>query len=67
MHTITGLFDNHAEARQAVKALENEGVSSSNISIVGRHHGDDDLHAAEGAATGAGLGAAVGCLPAWAS
>lgn len=59
MQTITGLFDNHAEARRAVAALENAGIPSDNISIVGRDQ-HDDSDASEGAATGAGLGAAVG-------
>lgn len=60
MQTITGLFDNHASARSAVNALENQGVPSSDISIVGRNGDDSGIDAAEGAATGAGLGAAVG-------
>lgn len=60
MQTITGLFDNHAEARRAVTALENEGIPSADISIVGRDEDDDNSDASEGAATGAGLGAAVG-------
>jgi hypothetical protein len=59
MQTITGLFDNYADARSAVSALEDEGVPSSDISIVGRR-GDTDTDAAEGAAKGAGLGAVVG-------
>lgn len=60
MQTITGLFDSHASARSAVNALENQGVPSSDISIVGRNGDDSGIDAAEGAATGAGLGAAVG-------
>ncbi|RUM95425.1 hypothetical protein EET67_23360 [Pseudaminobacter arsenicus] len=59
MQTITALFDTHAEARRAVSALENEGIASDDISIVGRNE-DDDSSASEGAATGAGLGAAAG-------
>lgn len=59
MQNITGLFDNHSDARSAVRALEDEGIPSSDISIVGRN-GDTETNASEGAATGAGLGAAVG-------
>lgn len=60
MQTITGLFDNYADARSAVNTLESQGVPSSDISIVGRNGDDSGIDAAEGAATGAGLGAAVG-------
>ncbi|MFU0505812.1 general stress protein [Pseudaminobacter sp. NGMCC 1.201702] len=59
MQTITGLFDNHADARRAVNALESEGIPSSDISIVGRGE-ENDSNASEGAAAGAGLGAVVG-------
>ncbi|UHS57363.1 general stress protein [Agrobacterium vaccinii] len=64
MKTITGLFDDHADARQAVTALESAGVPSKDISIVSNnaHNRDhaDESKAAEGAGTGAGIGAVVG-------
>jgi hypothetical protein len=60
MQTVTGLYDNHADARAAVSALEDAGIASSDISIVGRNGETDESNAGEGAATGAGIGAAVG-------
>lgn len=60
MQTVSGLFDNHADARAAVSALEDAGISSDNISIVGRDGEGRDSNAGEGAAAGAGIGAAVG-------
>ncbi|UHS62139.1 hypothetical protein HRR99_11710 [Agrobacterium vaccinii] len=64
MKTITGLFDDHADAREAVTALESAGVPSKDISIVSNnaHNRDhaDESKAAEGAGTGAGIGAVVG-------
>lgn len=65
MKTITGLFDDHADARAAVTALEASGIPSKDISIVSnnvdnRHNYSDESKAAEGAGTGAGIGAVVG-------
>jgi len=64
MKTITGLFDDHADARAAVTALESSGIPSKDISIVSNnaHNRDhaDESKAAEGAGTGAGIGAVVG-------
>lgn len=64
MKTITGLFDDHADARSAVTELEAAGVPSKDISIVSNNanHRDraDESKAAEGAGTGAGIGAVVG-------
>ncbi|NTF98247.1 general stress protein [Rhizobium rhizogenes] len=62
MRTVTGLFDDYADASAAVGELETAGVRSNDISIVSnnadRQHGDSN--AAEGAGTGAGIGAVVG-------
>jgi hypothetical protein len=63
MKTVSGLFDNYAEAKSAVKALESSGIPSDQISIVscnadGRY--ENHSGAADGAGTGAGLGAVVG-------
>ncbi|MGE6784502.1 general stress protein [Ensifer adhaerens] len=65
MKTVSGLFDDYADARSAVTALEDRGVPSDDISIVSNNAGDrygnaNESNAAEGAGTGAGLGAAVG-------
>ncbi|RCW80113.1 general stress protein [Phyllobacterium bourgognense] len=60
MQTVTGLYDNHEDAKTAVNALEDAGIASSNISIVSRSGTTDESKAGEGAATGAGVGAVVG-------
>lgn len=64
MKTVTGLFDDYADASAAVSALEARGIPSSDISIVsnnaGDYHNKGDGNAAEGAGTGAGIGAVVG-------
>jgi len=62
MRTVTGLFDDYADASAAVGELESAGVRSSDISIVSnnadKRHGESN--AAEGAGAGAGIGAVVG-------
>lgn len=58
MKRISALYDNYDDARSAVNALEDAGIATSNLSIVGRQ--DNESHAGEGAAAGAGLGAVVG-------
>lgn len=65
MRTVTGLYDTYDDARNAVKALEDAGVSSDHISIVSNKDGREDVegqgnNAAEGAGTGAGIGALAG-------
>jgi len=65
MRTLTGLYDNYDDARATVKALEDAGVPSDDISIVTNRGGGIDVegqgsHAADGAGTGAGLGAIAG-------
>lgn len=65
MKTITALYNNHDDARSAVKALEDAGVPSDHISIVSYKDGKKEVEgqgndAAEGAGTGAGIGAVVG-------
>lgn len=65
MRTITELYDSYEDAKSAVKALEDAGVPSDNISIVtNRSNGVDvegqGTYAAEGAGTGAGVGAVAG-------
>ncbi|MDM9627783.1 hypothetical protein QTL95_17975 [Rhizobium sp. S152] len=64
--TITGLYDSYHDAKAAVKALEDAGVSSGDISIVtNKANGDTDVEgqgnkAGEGAGAGAGIGAVAG-------
>ncbi|SCW47482.1 hypothetical protein SAMN02927900_01797 [Rhizobium mongolense subsp. loessense] len=61
MRTVTGLFDDYADARSVVNELESAGIPSDDISIVSNNGRDQDTSgAAEGAGTGAGIGAAVG-------
>jgi hypothetical protein len=65
MKTITGLYDSYEDARNAVKALEDAGVSDDNISIVYYKDGKEEVegqgnNAAEGAGIGAGVGAVAG-------
>lgn len=69
--TVTGLFDDHADAERAVQALESAGVSHGDISVVandahghytrgGATAGDTETAAGADASAGAGIGAAVG-------
>lgn len=64
MKTVTGLFDNYDDASSAVAKLEASGVPHSDISIVANNAKDrvhsDGSKAADDAAGGAGLGAAIG-------
>jgi hypothetical protein len=65
MQTITGLYDSYDDARAAVRALEDAGISSDDISIVtnkanGAEVEGQGSYAAEGAGTGAGVGAVAG-------
>ena len=65
MKTVAGLFDTYDDARLAVKALEDSGVPSNDISIVSNKGDGVDVEgqgndAAAGAGTGAGIGAVAG-------
>lgn len=65
MRTVTGLYDSYDDARSAVKALENAGVPSDDISIVTNKANGTDVegqgsYAAEGAGAGVGVGAVAG-------
>lgn len=59
--TITRSYEDYETARSVVEELEAAGISSSNVSIVGRN-GDGETNAAEGAGIGAGVGGAAGLL-----
>jgi len=64
MRTITGLFDDYDDASNAVSRLEAIGIPHSDISIVASNSTDwydgGDSRTTEDAATGAGIGAALG-------
>ncbi|TWB13569.1 hypothetical protein FBZ99_105440 [Rhizobium sp. ERR 1071] len=65
MQTVTGLYDSYDNARTAVKALEDAGVASDEISIITNKADGVDVegqgsYGAEGAGTGAGIGAVAG-------
>lgn len=63
MQTVTGLFDDYADARAAVTEMEQAGVPSENISIIANNVGGwhaGESHAVEGAGTGAAVGAVSG-------
>lgn len=70
--TITRLFDNYADASNAVRELEAIGISPDDLSIVAnnvdKHHGDhgeginEDGDVTRGVSTGAVLGGAGGLL-----
>lgn len=65
MKTVTGLYDSYNDARSAVRALEDAGIASDEISIItnkanGVDIEDQGTYGAEGAGTGAGIGAVAG-------
>ncbi|MBB3452658.1 hypothetical protein FHT86_000914 [Rhizobium sp. BK313] len=65
MAIVTGLFDNHDDAKLAVEQLEDAGIASGNVSIVTRTSEGSKVEeqgnkASEGASAGAGVGAVAG-------
>ncbi|MBA3482657.1 MAG: hypothetical protein H0T51_12660 [Pirellulales bacterium] len=63
METVTKVYDNHYQARQAVTELETAGISSSEISLLANRRVSDkydDVDDISDTATGAGIGAAIG-------
>lgn len=64
MRIITGLFDTHEQAAEAVRQLRDLGVRSEDISLVANNAEgyviEDEDDVAEGAEAGAGVGAIVG-------
>ncbi len=60
--TITRSYDTYNQAAAAVEKLEQAGITSSDISVVGRDERAKDSNAAEGAGIGAGIGGAAGLL-----
>jgi hypothetical protein len=69
MRTVTGLFDTHDRAKDAVAALEDAGIPSGEISLISPDRDDSDNTAA---GAGIGIGASVlrsvvpvGSWPVW--
>jgi len=60
--TITRSYDTYDQAAAAVEKLEQSGISSSDVSVVGRDDRAKDSNVAEGAGIGAGIGGAAGLL-----
>ncbi|MGO4739199.1 general stress protein [Bosea sp. 2KB_26] len=60
--TITRSYDTYETARSVVTRLEEAGVASSDISVIGRDETSTESNAAEGAGIGAGVGGAAGLL-----
>jgi uncharacterized membrane protein len=62
METISGVFNSHEEAKAAVAALEEAGVPSSDISVIGLEGSSSTSGAGEGAGVGATIGGVGGLL-----
>jgi hypothetical protein len=62
MKIITGLFDTRDEAHKAVEALEEAGIPSQDISIIGPQREESTSGTSEGAAVGAAVGGVGGLL-----
>ncbi len=62
MRVITGLFDSRERADEVVAALEDAGVPSDAISLIGPEDDGETSSAAEGAGIGAAVGGAGGLL-----
>jgi hypothetical protein len=62
METVSALFNTHDEAKAAVAALEEAGVPSEDISVIGPEGSTSPSGAAEGAGVGAAIGGVGGLL-----
>jgi uncharacterized membrane protein len=60
MRTISGLYDTYDEATLAVEALEDAGISSSDISLVAPDGTRAEVQDADDTVAGASVGAALG-------
>ena len=63
MQTLSHVYDSYPQAERAVKALEDAGVPSSDISLVANKHVSEkyaNVDEAHPTATGAGIGAVLG-------
>ncbi|MEN5083055.1 general stress protein [Bosea sp. TWI1241] len=60
--TVTRSYDNYSQAAAVVERLEQAGIPSADISVVGRDERAEESNAGEGAGIGAGIGGAAGLL-----
>lgn len=59
--TVSRLYESYSQAQSAVRALENAGFTSSEVSLISRYRDDNTLaDDASGTATGATAGAVAG-------
>jgi len=62
MKIVTGMFESRTQAEDAVRALEDAGIASGDVSLIATHGDSDVSGAAEGAGAGAALGGVGGLL-----
>jgi hypothetical protein len=62
MKVVTAIFEAKAQAEDAVRALEDAGIASADISLIAPNVEDGPSAAAEGTGVGAALGGAGGLL-----
>ncbi|WP_296321059.1 hypothetical protein [Reyranella sp.] len=63
MKTVNRFYDNYAQARAAVIAIEKAGIPSSDVSLIANKHvsaGDDETQVISETAAGSGIGGVVG-------
>ena len=62
MRVISGLFNSHDQAHQAVSALKDAGIASDDISVVSPDGKDGASNTSEGIGAGAAIGGGAGLL-----
>ena len=66
MKIISGLFDTREEAERAVDALEDAGIASDDISVIGPEGNTAPAVPPKARASGRQSAASAACLPDWA-
>ena len=62
MKIVTAIFETKAQAEDAVRALEDAGITSADVSLIAPNSENDSSVTAEGTGVGAALGGAGGLL-----